>query len=183
LQAYHDQEWAVPVHDDRALFELLTLEGAQAGLSWLLVLQRRPAYREAFGSFDPAYVASLVPGKLLEHPGLIRNRLKLQATVDNARHLLDLQREHGSFDAYVWSFVGGQPIRHAFSTMDQIPASTPESVALSRALRARGLRFVGSTICYAFMQAAGLVNDHLSECPAWERIEALRSMTAPKSSD
>jgi DNA-3-methyladenine glycosylase I len=163
LRAYHDEEWGVPLHDDRKLFELLTLEGAQAGLSWLQVLQRRDAYREAFRGFDPAVVASLDPERLLDAPGLIRNRLKLQSAVENARHVLEL----GSLDAFVWSFVpAGQPIDHAFAQPEDLPGRTAESDALSKALRARGFRFVGSTICYAFMQAAGLVNDHLVSCPA-----------------
>jgi DNA-3-methyladenine glycosylase I len=176
LRSYHDQEWGVPQHDDRALFELLTLEGAQAGLSWLLVLQRRQAYREAFGGFEPAYVAQLDPERLLNAPGLIRNRLKLHAAVNNAQRVLDLQRAHGSLDTFVWSFADqGEPIRHAFQNPDEIPARTRESDALSQALRARGFRFVGSTICYAFMQAAGLVDDHLVSCTARSSIEASRS--------
>jgi DNA-3-methyladenine glycosylase I len=162
LREYHDTEWGVPQHDDHKLFELLTLEGAQAGLSWLLVLQRREAYRRAFHDFDPARVAALDPDRLLDSPGLIRNRMKLQAAVANAACVLHVQRDHGSLDAFVWSFVNGQPIQHAFDS--QVPATTPESDALSLALRQRGFRFVGSTICYSFMQAAGLVNDHLVSC-------------------
>jgi DNA-3-methyladenine glycosylase I len=164
LRAYHDGEWGVPVHDEHKLFELLSLEGAQAGLSWLQVLQRRDAYREAFVGFDPARVARLDPERLLQAPGLIRNRLKLQSAVDNARRVLELG---DSLDAFVWSFVpNGQPIRHAFRTPDEVPSRTPESDALNQALRRRGFRFVGSTICYAFMQSAGLVDDHLVSCPA-----------------
>jgi DNA-3-methyladenine glycosylase I len=163
LRAYHDEEWGVPLHDEHKLFELLTLEGAQAGLSWLQVLQRRDAYRQAFQNFDPALVAQLDPERLLDAPGLIRNRLKLRSAVENAQHVLEL----GSLDAFVWSFVpDGRPIDHAFREATEVPARTPESDALSKALRARGFRFVGSTICYAFMQAAGLVNDHLRSCPA-----------------
>jgi DNA-3-methyladenine glycosylase I len=163
LRAYHDEEWGVPLHDEHKLFELLTLEGAQAGLSWLQVLQRRDAYRQAFQNFDPALVAQLDPERLLDAPGLIRNRLKLRSAVENAQHVLEL----GSLDAFVWSFVpDGRPIDHAFREAAEVPARTPESDALSKALRARGFRFVGSTICYAFMQAAGLVNDHLRSCPA-----------------
>jgi DNA-3-methyladenine glycosylase I len=163
LRVYHDHEWGVPLHDEHKLFELLTLEGAQAGLSWLQVLQRRDAYREAFQGFDPSLVAQLDPERLLEAPGLIRNRLKLRSTVENAQHVLEL----GSLEPFVWSFVpDGQPLDHAFTQADEVPARTPESDALSKALRARGFRFVGSTICYAFMQAAGLVNDHLLSCPA-----------------
>ena len=163
LREYHDHEWGVPQHDDHKLFELLILEGAQAGLSWLQVLQRRDAYRQAFCNFDPRQVAALDPERLLEAPGLIRNRLKLQAAVENARCVLEL----GSLDGFVWSFVpNSQPIRHAFTEPDEIPSRTAESDVLSKALRARGFRFVGSTICYAFMQAAGLVDDHLVSCPA-----------------
>jgi DNA-3-methyladenine glycosylase I len=163
LREYHDQEWGKPQHDEHSLFELLILEGAQAGLSWLQVLQRREAYRQAFHGFDPALVAQLDPERLLEAPGLIRNRLKLESAVENARHVLEL----GPLDTFVWSFVpGSQPIDHAFAQPDEVPARTAESDALSKALRARGFRFVGSTICYAFMQAAGLVNDHLMSCPA-----------------
>jgi DNA-3-methyladenine glycosylase I len=163
LLAYHDQEWGVPLHDEHKLFELLTLEGAQAGLSWLQVLQRREAYRLAFHNFDPALVAQLDPERLLQAPGLIRNRLKLRSAVENAQHVLEL----GSLDAFVWSFVpNGQPLDHAFRDPADVPARTGESDALSKALRTRGFRFVGSTICYAFMQAAGLVNDHLLSCPA-----------------
>jgi DNA-3-methyladenine glycosylase I len=163
LREYHDQEWGVPLHDEHKLFELLTLEGAQAGLSWLQVLQRREAYRQAFLGFDPALVAQLDPERLLEAPGLIRNRLKLRSAVENARHVLEL----GSLDAFVWSFVpNAQPIDHGFRDAQEVPARTAESDAVSKALRARGFRFVGSTICYAFMQAAGLVNDHLASCPA-----------------
>ena len=173
LREYHDTEWGVPLHDDQRLFELLTLEGAQAGLSWLLVLQRRAAYRQAFRGFDPAEVAAVDPHALLDAPGVIRNRLKLQAAVENARHVLEVQHEHGSFDAFVWSFVDGGPIRHGLDAQPR--ATSGESDALSRALRKRGFRFVGSTICYSFMQAAGLVNDHLPSCPAWSRITALSS--------
>ena len=158
LQAYHDQEWGVPLHDEHKLFELLILEGAQAGLSWLQVLQRRDAYRQAFLDFDPRKVAQLDPERLLDNPGLIRNRLKLQSAVDNARHLLEL----GSLDAFVWSFAPN--VQHSFTSSEQVPSRTAESDALSKALRAKGFRFVGSTICYAFMQAAGLVNDHLVSC-------------------
>jgi DNA-3-methyladenine glycosylase I len=162
LREYHDTEWGVPEHDDQRLFELLTLEGAQAGLSWLQVLRRRAAYRQAFADFDPTRVATLDSAALLDDPGLIRNRLKLQSTVDNARRVLEVQQTHGSFDAFVWSFVDNRPLQHAFES--QVPATTPESDSLSRALKASGFRFVGSTICYSFMQAAGLANDHLVSC-------------------
>lgn len=173
MQAYHDREWGVPLHDDRALFELLTLEGAQAGLSWSTVLNRRDGYRRAFSDFDPVRVASFGPSeieRLMLDPGIIRNRQKIAATVANARGVLDLQREGRSLDEFVWSFVGGSPIRHGFARPEDIPSSTPESLALSKALRQRGFGFVGPTICYAFMQSAGLVNDHLVTCPRYTEL-------------
>jgi DNA-3-methyladenine glycosylase I len=165
--AYHDREWGVPLHDDRALFELLILEGAQAGLSWETVLAKRPRYRAAFDGFEPGKVARYGDRKvarLLADPGIIRNRLKIAAAVRNARAFLAVQREHGSFDAYVWAFVGGSPIRNRWRAPDDVPARTAESDALSRDLSRRGFSFVGSTICYAFMQAVGMVNDHLLDC-------------------
>lgn len=166
-QAYHDREWGVPLHDDRALFELLTLEGAQAGLSWITVLRKRDNYRAAFAGFDPAQVARFGPADeaaLLANPGIIRNRLKVASTISNARAFLAIQAEFGSFDAWLWRFVDGRPIHNTWADLSQVPASTPLSDALSKALRKRGFRFVGSTICYAFMQSAGLVNDHLTGC-------------------
>jgi DNA-3-methyladenine glycosylase I len=177
MEAYHDQEWGVPLHDDRALFELLTLEGAQAGLSWITILKRRDGYRRAFAHFDPQRVAAFDEGdlhRLLADTEIIRNRQKLASTIGNAQRVLDVQREHSSFDAFVWSFVGNTPLVARRETMADVPAQTPESIALSSALRTRGFGFVGPTICYAFMQAAGLVNDHQVSCPAWSRIEALR---------
>ena len=165
--AYHDDEWGVPVHDDRVLFEFLTLEGAQAGLSWETILRKREAYREAFAGFDPARVARFTPGRierLLQNPGIVRNRLKIVSTVNNAKAFLRVQREFGSFDAYVWQFVGGSPRVNRWRTLRELPARTPESDALSRDLLRRGFKFVGSTICYAYMQACGLVNDHTSDC-------------------
>ncbi len=165
--AYHDAEWGVPLHDDRALFELLILEGAQAGLSWETVLRKRPAYRAAFDGFDPAAVAAYDEAKiaaLLADPGLIRNRQKIRAAVQNARALPAVQREFGSFDTYLWRFVGGRSIVNARQSMAEVPAQTPESQALSKDLLRRGFAFVGPTICYAFMQAAGLVNDHTTDC-------------------
>jgi len=165
--AYHDQEWGVPVHDDRLLFEFLILEGAQAGLSWSTILRKRDAYREAFAGFDPAKVARFDRrkiGRLLANEGIVRNRLKIESAVGNARALLHVQRELGSFDAFVWSFVGGKPKINRWRSSKEVPASTRESDALSAALKERGFRFVGSTICYAFMQATGLVNDHLANC-------------------
>ena len=169
LRAYHDTEWGIPVHDDRALFELLTLEGAQAGLSWSTILRRREGYRRAFAGFDPAVVAAFddaTAQALLNNPEIIRNRQKIAATIGNARRVLDIQRQTGSFDSFVWSFVENTPVDHQPETMGDVPAQTAASVALSRALRRLDFGFVGPTICYAFMQAAGLVNDHLRSCPA-----------------
>jgi DNA-3-methyladenine glycosylase I len=167
---YHDVEWGVPVHDDRTHFEFLVLEGAQAGLSWETVLRKRERYREVFDGFDPARVARYSASKLarlLADPGIIRNRLKVASAVTNARAFLRVQTEFGSFDAYVWRFVGGQPRVNRWRTLRQVPPRTAESDALSRDLVARGFRFVGSTIMYAHMQATGLVNDHLVGCPRW----------------
>lgn len=165
--AYHDSEWGVPVHDDQVLFEFLILEGAQAGLSWETILNKRDAYRRAFAGFDPARVARFTPARverLLSDPGIVRNRLKISSAVTNARLFLDVQDEFGSFDAFVWRFVGGAPKINRPRSLREIPARTSESDALSRELRSRGFRFVGSTICYAFMQAVGLVNDHAVGC-------------------
>ncbi|XXV11940.1 DNA-3-methyladenine glycosylase I [Sorangium sp. So ce1182] len=165
--AYHDEQWGVPLHDDQALFEMLTLEGAQAGLSWLTVLRKRAAYREAFAGFDPARVARFTPARveeLLADPGIVRNRLKIESTVNNARRFLEVQREHGTFDAYLWGFVGGAPVVNAFRAPAEVPAKTATSDALSKDLLRRGFKFVGSTICYALMQATGMVNDHLVSC-------------------
>jgi DNA-3-methyladenine glycosylase I len=165
---YHDLEWGVPQHDDRALFELLTLEGAQAGLSWSIVLAKRENYRRAFDGFDVEKISRYGAKKtaaLLADAGIVRNRLKIAATIQNARAFLVVQKEFGSFDCFLWSFVGGRPIVNRLRTLRDIPARTPESDALSRALLERGFKFVGSTICYAFMQASGLVNDHLVTCP------------------
>jgi DNA-3-methyladenine glycosylase I len=165
--AYHDAEWGVPVHDDRILFEFLTLEGAQAGLSWETILRKRDAYREAFAGFDPARVARFTPARvdrLLLDPGIVRNRLKIESAVSNARAFLAIQREFGSFDTYVWRFVGGAPRLNRWRSFRLVPARTEESDALSRDLLRRGFKFAGSTICYAFMQAVGLVNDHTVDC-------------------
>ena len=165
--AYHDNEWGVPVHDDRILFEFLTLEGAQAGLSWETILKKREAYCDAFVGFDPGRVARFTPPqieRLLQNPGIIRNRLKIQSTVGNAKAFLAVQDEFGSFDAYVWHFVGGKPRANRWRALKLVPARTAESDALSRDLLRRGFKFVGSTICYAFMQAVGLVNDHTVDC-------------------
>ena len=164
--AYHDQEWGVPVHDDHVLFEFLTLEGAQAGLSWSTILKKRENYRRAFAGFDPKKVARFSAAKkqlLMKDEGIVRNRLKIDSTVSNAQAFLAVQKEFGSFDRYVWQFVGGKPIQNARKVKD-IPARTAESDAMSKDLQKRGFRFVGSTICYAFMQATGMVNDHLTSC-------------------
>jgi DNA-3-methyladenine glycosylase I len=165
---YHDTEWGVPSHDDRHLFEMIILEGAQAGLSWATILNRRETYREAYGNFDPSAIARYDDRKkarLLADPGIIRNRLKVEASVLNARAFLAVQAEFGTFDRYLWPFVGGRPIQHNLSASTQIPARTPEADALSADLKQRGFKFVGPTICYAFMQATGMVNDHLISCP------------------
>jgi DNA-3-methyladenine glycosylase I len=165
--AYHDNEWGVPAHDDLVLFEFVTLEGAQAGLSWETILKKRDAYRKAFAGFDPAKVARFTPARiarLLENPGIVRNRLKVEGTVRNARAFLAVQREFGSFDAYVWRFVGDAPQVNHRRTLKEIPVRTSESDALSKDLKKRGFTFVGSTICYAFMQAVGMVNDHTLDC-------------------
>ena len=165
--AYHDDEWGVPLHDDRRLFEMLVLEGAQAGLSWITILRKRPAYRRAFAGFDPRKVSRFTPAKLrslLADPGIVRNRAKVHGAVASARAFLDVVKEHGSFDRYVWGFVGGRPIRNRRRTPKDVPAETEESRALSRDLKKRGFTFVGPTICYAFMQAVGLVDDHLVGC-------------------
>lgn len=173
---YHDQEWGVPLHDDDKLFELLTLEGAQAGLSWLTVLRRRQHYRKAFLGFDPAKAALFGPqeiASLLDNPGLIRNRGKLEATVGNARAILKIQAEHGSFNRFIWRFAG-QPLHNAWETIEQVPAQSSQSQAMSKELKKRGFKFVGPTICYAFMQASGMVNDHLVSCYRYEELRGKR---------
>jgi DNA-3-methyladenine glycosylase I len=165
--AYHDKEWGVPAHDDLVLFEFIVLEGAQAGLSWETILRKREAYRRAFAGFDPAKVARYTPARverLLQDPGIVRNRLKVGGTVRNAKAFLAVQKEFGSFDAYVWQFVGGAPLVNRRTTLKEVPPRTAESDALSRDLTKRGFTFVGSTICYAFMQAVGMVDDHLVDC-------------------
>ena len=170
---YHDTEWGIPLHDDRKLFEMLVLEGAQAGLSWLTVLRKRENYRRAFDDFDPRVVAEYGDDKiaaLLADSGIIRNRLKIQAAVRNAGKFLEVQQEFGSFDAYVWQFVGGRPKKNAWRSMQEIPARTPESDAMSKDLVKRGFTFVGSTICYAHMQATGMVNDHVVDCFRYEQV-------------
>jgi DNA-3-methyladenine glycosylase I len=165
---YHDTEWGVPSHDDRHLFELIILEGAQAGLSWSTILKKRATYRQAYDNFDAGKVArydARKKARLLANPGIVRNRLKVEASVLNARRFLAVQEACGSFDRYIWQFTGGRPIQHNLTASAQIPVSTPESDAMSRDLKQRGFKFVGTTICYAFMQATGMVNDHLVSCP------------------
>lgn len=165
--AYHDEEWGVPVHDDRRLFEMLILEGAQAGLSWSTILKKRENYRKAFNRFDAQKIAKYDKAKiakLLADPGIVRNRLKIAATVQNARAFLEVQKEFGSFDRYIWQFVGGKPKQNRWKSLKEIPAKTVESDAMSKDLKKRGFSFVGSTICYAFMQAVGMVNDHITTC-------------------
>jgi len=165
--AYHDHEWGVPLHDDRKLFELLTLEGAQAGLAWITILRKREGYRKAFDGFDPEKIAGYGKRKvesLLQDPGIVRNRAKVLGTVQNARAFAQVQGEVGSFDRHLWSFVGGRPLQNRRASMKEVPAETDESRAMSKDLKKRGFTFVGPTICYAFMQAAGLVNDHVATC-------------------
>ena len=166
-QHYHDEEWGVPTHDDRQLFEMLNLEGAQAGLSWITILRKRENYRAAFDNFDAATIVRYDDAKiaaLLDNPGIVRNRLKINGVVKNARAFLAVQDEFGSFDAYIWRFVDGAPIVNAWASMSQLPALTDEATIMSKDLKKRGFTFVGPTICYAFMQACGLVNDHTTDC-------------------
>jgi len=170
---YHDEEWGVPVHDDRTFFEFLILEGAQAGLSWDTILRKRNRYRELFDNFDPAKVARYDARKkraLLKDPGIIRNRLKIDSAVTNAKAFLAIQKEFGSFDKYIWQFVGGRPQQNSWRPGQRLPAKTQESDALSKDMQKRGFRFVGSTICYAFMQATGLVNDHATTCFRYQQL-------------
>ena len=174
--AYHDEEWGVPVHDDRLLFELLILEGAQAGLSWDTILLKRARYREVFDQFNAEQIARYDAKKvraLLADPGIVRNRLKIASTISNAQAFLKVQQEFGSFDSYLWRFVGGKPIKNARKLHKQVPAKTKESDAMSKDLQKRGFRFVGSTICYAFMQATGMVNDHLVTCFRYRQVSKL----------
>jgi len=171
---YHDQEWGVPLHDDRALFEFLILEGAQAGLSWSTILRKRGAYRKAFDKFDPRKVVKYDDarvGRLLANDGIVRNRLKIGSTIRNAAAFLAIQKEFGSFDTYIWSFVGGQSRQNRWRTMADVPPRTAESDAMSKDLTRRGMTFVGSTICYAFMQATGMVNDHLVSCFRYKEVQ------------
>jgi DNA-3-methyladenine glycosylase I len=172
--AYHDTEWGVPVHDDRVLFEFLILEGAQAGLSWITILKKRAAYRAAFDAFDPRKVARYDEARialLLANEGIVRNRLKIRAAVQNAQSFLAVQKEFGTFDQYIWQFTGGRPLQNRWKEHQQMPAKTAQSDAMSKDLAKRGFKFVGSTICYAFMQATGMVNDHLISCFRYRELK------------
>ena len=174
---YHDKDWGVPVHDDRVLFEFLILEGAQAGLSWNTILKKRENYRKALDGFRPEKIARYTKHdvqRLLNNDGIVRNRLKIAATIENAKNFLDVRKEFGSFDTYLWTFVGGTPIQNRRRTLADVPARTAESDAMSRDLLRRGFKFVGSTICYAFMQATGMVNDHLVTCPRYAELGGAR---------
>lgn len=174
--AYHDHEWGVPVHDDRVLFEFITLEGAQAGLSWSTILNKRDGYRKAFCDWDVERIARLNARsieRLMQDQSIVRNRAKITSTIHNAKAFIRIQQEHGSFDHFIWSFVEGQPITNRFETMKELPASTDISVAMSKQLKRAGFNFVGPTICYAFMQAVGMTNDHLVSCPRWEQVRRL----------
>lgn len=182
--AYHDREWGVPVHDDRRLFELLCLEGAQAGLSWLTILKKRQNYRRAFHRFDPKKIARYdrrTVAALLKDPGIVRNRMKIEAFIANARAFLAVRREFGRFDRYIWEFIGGAPMVNRWKAMEKIPPRTPESDVMSKDLKRRGFRFVGSTICYAFMQATGMVNDHLASCFRYTRLTRTRRASPRRS--
>ena len=171
--AYHDHEWGVPCRDDAKLFEMLLLESAQAGLAWITILRKRENYRKAFSQFDPTKIARYgkrQKERLLANPGIVRNRLKIDSSIRNARVFLEIQQEFGEFASFLWAFVGGKPIVNRFRRRDQIPASTPLSDAVSKELKRRGMNFVGSTICYAYMQSVGLVNDHLVDCPQYKAV-------------
>jgi DNA-3-methyladenine glycosylase I len=173
-QSYHDNEWGVPIHDDRTLFEFLILEGAQAGLSWSIILKKREGYKKAFDNFDARKISKYTEAdisRLLHDSGIIRNRLKISAAITNARAFLRLQKEAGSFDNYIWQFVNGKPIRNSWKKLKDTPSSTPESDAMSKDLKRKGFKFVGTTICYAFMQAVGMVNDHVVDCFRYKELK------------
>ena len=177
-ERYHDEEWGVPCFDDRVLFEFVILEGAQAGLSWSTILNRRENYRKAFAGFDPVKVARFTEKdqeRLRADEGIIRNRLKIRSAINNARHFLEVQEAFGSFADYIWGFVDGKPIQNRFRKLSEIPASTPLSDTISKDMKQRGFTFFGTTICYAHMQATGMVNDHLVSCPRWSAVDSLRS--------
>ncbi len=183
MTLYHDKEWGVPVHDDKKLFEFLILEGAQAGLTWQTVLNKRENYRKALHGFDPAKIArydNKSVKRLLGNPGIIRNRLKIAATILNAKKFLEIQKEFGSFDTYIWQFVGGKPIKNKFKSLSEIPTTTKESDTMSKDLKKRGFKFVGSTICYAFMEAGGMTNDHTTDCFRYNAIRS-KMLTRPYS--
>ncbi len=172
--SYHDHEWGVPIHDDRSLFEFLVLEGAQAGLSWSTILRKREGYRKAFDNFDAKKISrypEAVVSRLLANPEIIRNRLKVNAIITNARSFLRVQKEFGSFDRYIWRFVNGRPIQNSWKRMTEIPSSSAESETISKDLKKRGFKFVGTTICYAFMQAVGMINDHVVDCFRYEKLK------------
>ncbi len=174
---YHDEEWGVPLHDDRKLFEFLVLDAFQAGLSWRTILHKRDNFRIAFDGFDAQLIARYKTrkiGQLLENAGIVRNRMKIEATVANAKVFLGVQSEYGSFDSYIWQFVGGQPKQNRWRSLKRLPANTPDSDRMSKDLKERGFKFVGTTICYAFMQAAGMVNDHLVKCFRYQEVQAVR---------
>jgi len=176
-RAYHDREWGVPSHDDRLLFEFLCLEGAQAGLSWETILNKRENYRRAFDRFDPAKISKYGAGKfaaLMANAGIVRNRAKIEATIGNAQAYLALRKEFGTFERYLWAFVDGKPIQNRFKALSDIPSETPAAAAMSKDLKKRGFRFVGPTVCYAFMQATGMVNDHLTGCFRWKEVKGLQ---------
>jgi DNA-3-methyladenine glycosylase I len=176
--SYHDQEWGVPVHEDRLHFEMIILDGAQAGLSWITILKRRETYREAFDNFDAQKVARYSDkkiGRLLKDPGIIRNRLKVKSAVTNAKAFLKIQKEFGSFDKYIWQFAGHRTIQNKWKSLKELPAKTPESDAMSKELKKRGFSFVGSTICYAYMQAAGMVNDHVMDCFRYREVKKIKA--------
>lgn len=175
-EAYHDEEWGVPQHDDRALFEMLVLEGAQAGLSWLTILRKREGYRKAFGGFDPVKIARYDEAKvekLMQDSSIVRNRLKITGAIQSAKAFLAVQKEFGSFDKYIWQFTGGKTLQNRFGGRGEVLATTAESDAMSKDLKKRGFKFVGSTICYAFMQATGMVNDHFTSCPRYKAVQKL----------
>jgi len=174
---HHDEEWGVPVHDDRVLFEMLILESAQSGLSWVTILQKRAGYLKAFDNFDAQKIAKYTDKKiekLLQNPGIVRNKLKVKATVENAKRFLEIQKIYGSFDAYIWSFVGGKSINNSWKVLSDVPANTPESEAMSKDLKKKGFKFVGATTCYAYMQAVGMVNDHLTSCFRYSKVKKLQ---------
>ena len=175
---HHDEEWGVPVHDDRMLFEMLILEGAQSGLSWATILQKREGYLKAFDNFDAKKISRYTPSrveKLLNDPGIVRNKLKVNATIENAKRFLEIQEEYGSFDKYIWSFVGGKPINNKWSSLSEVPSTSAESDQMSKSLKKKGFKFVGSTTCYAYMQAVGMVNDHVVSCFRYKEVKKLQN--------